>query len=64
MSTKKHNPETPKDVSLTPSTVKLNLLRVGKGPGMLTAMEIDLLRKSKREISEVCKKIYKSKIEK
>jgi hypothetical protein len=61
MSIKKHNPETSKDVFLTPSTLKLNQLRAGKGPGMLTEEEIQLLRQSKKEISEICQKILKSK---
>lgn len=47
--------------SLTPSTLKLNQLRAGKGPGMLTAEEIVLLRKSKIEISEVCRRVWDSK---
>jgi hypothetical protein len=61
MSIKKQNPEVSKDVSLTPSTLKLNQLRAGKGPGMLTEEEIQLLRQSKKEISEVCQKIYQFK---
>lgn len=38
-------------VYLTPSTRKLMRLREGKGPGMLNAEEIELLRMSNREIS-------------
>lgn len=47
-------------ISLTPSTRKLIQMRAGKGPGMLTSEEIVLLRKSKKEISNVCQKLYES----
>jgi hypothetical protein len=42
-----------KESTLTPSTRKLIEMRKGKGPGMLTVEEIDLLRQSAKEISEV-----------
>lgn len=45
--------------SITPSTLRLNQIRAGKGPGMLTSEEIELLRKSKKEISEACRKYFK-----
>jgi hypothetical protein len=38
---------------LTPSTRKLIEMRKGKGHGMLTQEEIDLLRKSAKETNEV-----------
>jgi hypothetical protein len=50
-----------KEISLTPATRKLNQMREGKGVGMLSAEEIDLLRQSKREISEVCRKFSEHK---
>ncbi|MBF4991817.1 hypothetical protein [Methylophilus sp. QUAN] len=40
-------------ISVTPSTLKLNEQRKGKGPGMLTPEEIQLLRQSAKEIQEV-----------
>lgn len=45
----------PTVTSITPSTAKLMQFRAGKGSGMLTLEEIGLLRKSKKEISEVCR---------
>jgi hypothetical protein len=42
-----------KKSTLTPSTRKLIEMRKGKGPGMLTVEEIDLLRQSSKEIAEV-----------
>jgi tRNA pseudouridine-54 N-methylase len=50
-------------ISMTPSTLKLNQLLANRDLSrsrMLTVEEIDLLRKSKREISEVCKKAFES----
>jgi hypothetical protein len=50
-----NNPSNKTDkLNLTPSTLKLTEMRKGKGPGMLTMEEIELLRKSKKEISEAC----------
>jgi hypothetical protein len=60
-STKDKSPLIFANGSLTPSTLKLNLMCANKGPGMLTQEEIDLLRKSKIEISEVCQKFWRSK---
>ncbi len=47
--------------SLTPSTLKLNQLREGKGAGLLSTLEIELLRQSKKEISAACQIYMKSK---
>lgn len=49
--------------SVTPSTAKLNQLRAGKGPGMLTPEEIELLRKSAKEIAEVHRLIRETNVE-
>ncbi|KQT42615.1 hypothetical protein ASG44_07750 [Methylophilus sp. Leaf459] len=54
----------PKSPSITPSTAKLMQLRAGKGLGMLSQEEIELLRKSKKEISEMCRKYSKLIIQK
>ncbi len=54
-------PSNNKLASVTPSTLKLNQLREGKGYGMLTAEEVDLLRKSKKEIADVCRSVRESK---
>jgi hypothetical protein len=46
--------------SLTPSTLILNQLCSGKKSGMLSPSEIELLRKSKKEISAACQNYIKS----
>lgn len=46
-----------KAIYLTPSTLKLNQMTAGRHHGMLTLEEIELLRKSKREIADVCKNV-------
>ncbi|MGQ3169599.1 MAG: hypothetical protein ACT6RZ_04445 [Methylophilus sp.] len=56
MNSKSHKPTAH---SITPSTAKLMQLRAGKGPGMLSQEEVELLRKSKNEISEACQKQFK-----
>ncbi|MFD1122446.1 hypothetical protein ACFQ2T_08035 [Methylophilus flavus] len=50
-----------REINLTPASRKLNEMREGKGVGMLSAEEIDLLRQSKREISEVCRRFSEYK---
>jgi len=51
----KNQSKSTKAKSLTPSTLKLNQMMAGRERGMLTQEEIELLRKSKKEISEACK---------
>ncbi len=58
-----NHPKSKKAPSLTPSTLKLHQLLADRDPKMskmLTEEELDLLRKSKREISEVCRNFYAS----
>jgi hypothetical protein len=57
----KHSEIKTKGIDLTPATRKLTKMRAGKGMGMLSSEEIELLRQSRREMAEVLRNTRESK---
>ena len=59
----KHSEMKAKRINFTPATRKLIKMREGKGLGMLSSEEVELLRQSKREMAEVLRNARESQLD-